>query len=71
MLHSPLIRAAVLALGVAAGGFFAGAGFARAHLGDRYVSVKGIAEREARAISPFGHCTSSSAAMTSRRPMLV
>ena len=49
MLHSPLIRMTVLALGIAAGGFFAGAGFARAHLGDRYVSVKGIAEREARA----------------------
>jgi hypothetical protein len=47
--QSPLARAFIIALGIAAGGLFAGAGFARAHLGDRYVSVKGISEREARA----------------------
>ena len=41
--------ALVLALGVAAGGYFAGAGVARMRSGDRTVSVKGVAEREAKA----------------------
>lgn len=41
--------ALILAIGVAAGGFLAGNGFARAKSGDRFVTVKGIAEREARA----------------------
>ncbi len=40
------LAALVLALGVALGGFFVGAGFARGRSADRYVEVKGLAERE-------------------------
>jgi hypothetical protein len=43
------VRAVILAGGVALGGLFAGNGFARARAGDRYVTVKGVAEREVRA----------------------
>ena len=45
----PLVPAIILALGVALGGAAAGSGVARSRLGDRYVTVKGISEREARA----------------------
>jgi hypothetical protein len=48
-LDRPFLPALVLALGVALGGAFAGNGFARARLDDRYVTVKGISERQARA----------------------
>ena len=41
--------ALVLAAGLAAGGALAGAGFARLRTADRTVSVKGVAEREAKA----------------------
>jgi len=44
-----LVNAAVLAVGVALGGALAGNGLARARMADRYVTVKGISEREARA----------------------
>ena len=44
-----LLAALLLAAGIALGGFLAGAGVARARAGDRYVTVKGISEREARA----------------------
>ena len=44
-----LVPAIVLAAGVALGGLFVGGGFARARQGDRFVTVKGISEREARA----------------------
>ncbi|CAG0942339.1 hypothetical protein GPROT2_01666 [Gammaproteobacteria bacterium] len=44
-----LAPALVLALGLAAGGWFAGQGFVRARAADRVVTVKGIAEREAQA----------------------
>jgi hypothetical protein len=44
-----LIRVVVLALGLALGGWAAGNGFVRARLGDRYVTVKGISEREVNA----------------------
>ena len=44
-----LIRVIVLAVGVALGGWAAGNGFVRARLGDRYVTVKGISEREVTA----------------------
>jgi hypothetical protein len=44
-----MIRAIVLAVGIAAAGLFTGAGFARSRMTDRFVTVKGIAEREARA----------------------
>ena len=43
------VAAAVVALGLAAAGLLAGNGFARGRANDRYVTVKGIAEREARA----------------------
>jgi uncharacterized protein len=43
------VPAIILALGVAVGGAAAGNGVARSRLGDRYVTVKGISEREARA----------------------
>lgn len=46
----PLIASAViLALGLAAAGWLAGAGLAASRAADRYVTVKGIAEREAQA----------------------
>ena len=43
------IRALILAAGVSLAGFLAGNGFARARSADRYVTVKGVAEREAKA----------------------
>lgn len=44
-----VLAAALLASGVAAGGWLVGAGFRDVRLGDRTVSVKGLAEREVRA----------------------
>jgi hypothetical protein len=44
-----LTRIVVLSVGIAAGGWAAGNGFVRARLGDRYVTVKGISEREVNA----------------------
>ncbi len=44
-----LARIIVLATGLAVSGWAAGNGFVRARLGDRYVSVKGISEREVSA----------------------
>lgn len=41
--------AALVAAGLTASGWAAGDGFARARLGDRYVTVKGVAEREVEA----------------------
>jgi uncharacterized protein len=41
--------AVALALGIAVAGALAGSGFARARQADRYVTVKGISEREVRA----------------------
>jgi len=43
------LPAVVLAVGVALAGLLAGNGFARARAGDRFVTVKGVSEREARA----------------------
>jgi hypothetical protein len=48
-LHPTTLAAAILAAGVALAGLLAGAGVARVRTGDRTVSVKGVAEREARA----------------------
>jgi hypothetical protein len=42
-------RALIVAFGIAIGGLAIGNGFARARSGDRYVTVKGISEREVRA----------------------
>lgn len=44
-----VVAAIVLAIGVATGGFLVGSGFARIRTSDRSVSVKGVAEREAKA----------------------
>lgn len=44
-----LVSAVVLALGVALGGVFIGYGFVRGRAADRYVEVKGLAEREVTA----------------------
>jgi hypothetical protein len=43
------VRAIILAVGVALAGLLAGNGFARARAGERFVSVKGVSEREVRA----------------------
>lgn len=43
------VGALVLAVGVAAGGYLAGAGVARMRTGDRTVTVRGVAEKEAKA----------------------
>src|SRR5690606_17560859 len=43
------IPAAILAVGLALGGIFVGRGFAEARLGDRFVTVKGVSEREVEA----------------------
>lgn len=42
-------RSIILALGIAFAGLLAGAGFARARAADRFVTVKGVTEREVRA----------------------
>lgn len=42
-------KATILAVGIALGGLLAGAGLARARASDRFVTVKGISEREVRA----------------------
>ncbi len=47
--RSLTVPALLIALGVAAGGFLGGAGVASMRTGDRTVSVKGVAEREATA----------------------
>jgi uncharacterized protein len=43
------IGALIIAVGIAAGGYFAGDGVARARTGDRTVVVRGVSEREAKA----------------------
>ncbi len=44
-----VLAALVLAAGVAVAGWFVGGGFTQARLGDRFVTVKGLSEREVRA----------------------
>ena len=44
-----IASAAVLSLGLIVGGWVLGSGFARARSSDRYVTVKGVSEREVRA----------------------
>lgn len=51
------LTSGILALGIIISGLFIGGGFARAREADRYVTVKGVSEREARAdlaIWPLG-----------------
>jgi uncharacterized protein len=43
------IRIVILAVAITLAGFLAGNGFARARSADRYVTVKGVSEREAKA----------------------
>lgn len=47
--RSSIVAALVVALGLTAGGALIGTGFARMRTADRTVSVKGVAEREAKA----------------------
>ena len=46
---SDLVRPAIVAAGLDLGGLFIGGGFARARSADRFVTVKGISEREVKA----------------------
>lgn len=48
-LNTVLARTLILAVGFALGGWFIGRGFAGARSSDRYVTVKGVSEREAQA----------------------
>ncbi|MCU0977343.1 MAG: SIMPL domain-containing protein [Steroidobacteraceae bacterium] len=48
-MDSRLVAAVVLALGVALAGWWVGSGFAQGRAEDRYVTVKGVAEREVEA----------------------
>ena len=50
MTERSLLAAGVLAAGIAIGGGLVGWGFARGRSADRYVEVKGLAEREVTAI---------------------
>src|SRR4051794_33662971 len=43
------VEAIILSIGIAIGGALIGSGFARAKSADRYVTVKGVTEREVRA----------------------
>ena len=47
--RTTLLAALVLAAGFALGGFFVGHGFSSSRLDDRFVTVKGVAEREVKA----------------------
>lgn len=48
-MNAETIRALILAVGITLAGLLAGNGFARARSSDRYVTVKGVTEREAKA----------------------
>lgn len=49
MTNRPVLAAVVLALGLSIAGIATGVGFARGRAADRYVTVKGVAEREVQA----------------------
>jgi len=46
---APIVAAILIALGLAAGGWFIGDGFARAKMAERYVTVRGLVARDVRA----------------------
>jgi hypothetical protein len=48
-MNRDLLRPAILALGMVIAGLLVGGGFARGRVADRYVTVKGISEREVQA----------------------
>jgi hypothetical protein len=48
-MNQTTLAASIVALGIAVGGGLAGSGFARGRAADRYVTVKGVTEREVRA----------------------
>ena len=48
-MNRDLLRPAIVALGMVIAGLFVGGGFARGRAADRYVTVKGISEREVQA----------------------
>lgn len=48
-MNAETIRAVIMAVAISLAGFLAGNGFARARSADRYVTVKGVSEREAKA----------------------
>lgn len=48
-MHPSIVRSLILAAGIALAGLLVGGGFARMRTADRVVTVKGVAEREARA----------------------
>src|SRR5690349_24224377 len=48
-MDSTTLRSVILATGIALGGLLGGMGFARGRESDRYVTVKGVTEREVRA----------------------
>lgn len=68
--NAETVRTVILAVGIALAGLLAGNGLARARSADRFVTVKGVAEREARAdlaiwpLSVVGADNSLSAAHT-------
>ncbi len=47
--RSSLVTTVILAIGIALGGWFIGHGFVSGRSADRFVTVKGVAEREAKA----------------------
>ena len=49
VLAAALVAAALLAVGIAIGGWFVGRGFLEARAGDRFVTVKGVAEQSVKA----------------------
>ncbi|MGI9043474.1 MAG: hypothetical protein ACR2GK_05030 [Gemmatimonadaceae bacterium] len=48
-----LLRPAIIAVGITLAGLLIGGGFARGRAADRYVTVKGISERESGDASGF------------------
>ena len=69
-LERPLLSSVLLALGLALSGLFIGHGFASGRARDRYVEVKGLAEREVTAdlaLWPLRYATTGDRASTPPR----